>query len=394
MENTSKYSALAAGESSHPMDFLLTEEIEVGIPEEGEIRTGVVVEHLPGAILVDIGAKSEGIISGDELNSLTEEALEELAEGNEVQVYVLDPEDHHGNILLSYSRAAEANDWQTAERLQQNRSTHEGKIVGYNKGGLLVQVGMLRGFVPISQLGPARRINRKMAVPDQLRQFVGERIMTKVIEVDRARNRLILSERAASKEIREARRNTMMEDLEEGEVRTGRVVNLTSFGAFVDIGGIEGLVHLSELSWQRVNEPADVVKIGDEVEVYVLNVDKERQRIALSMKRLQTDPWSIVDEIYEVGQLLEANITKLTKFGAFARLLDEYELEGLIHISEMSEDRIQHPRDVVKLGQDVAVRVIRVDPEQRQLGLSIKQVASDRYMEADLAAALDDDSDI
>jgi small subunit ribosomal protein S1 len=186
----------------------------------------------------------------------------------------------------------------------------------------------------------------------------------------------------------------MMEDLEEGEVRTGRVVNLTSFGAFVDIGGIEGLVHLSELSWQRVNEPADVVKMGDEVEVYVLSVDKDRQRIALSMKRLQTDPWSIVDEIYEVGQLLEANITKLTKFGAFARLLDEYELEGLIHISEMSEDRIQHPRDVVRLGQDVAVRVIRVDPEQRQLGLSIKQVASDRFMEADLAAALDDDSDI
>jgi small subunit ribosomal protein S1 len=197
-----------------------------------------------------------------------------------------------------------------------------------------------------------------------------------------------MSERAAAKESRAARRANLLESLQEGEIREGAVVNLTDFGAFIDIGGIEGLVHLSEMSWKRISNPAELVQLGDKVQVYVLSIDQERQRIALSMKRLEADPWSIVDELYQAGQLTEATITKLTKFGAFARLNDEYELEGLIHISEMSEERVNHPRDVVKPGDVVTVRIIRVDPEQRQLGLSLKQVASDKFLEADLAAAM------
>jgi small subunit ribosomal protein S1 len=374
------------------MDFLLTEEIDVGIPEAGEIRPGVVVEHLPNAILIDIGAKSEGIIGPEEMGALDKEAYRALAVGNEVDVYIVDPEDAYGNIILSYARAAEVQDWTMAQSLHESRDTYEGRIVGCNKGGLLVQMGQLRGFVPVSQLGPSRRISRKSPAIDQLRPHVGQTMTVKVIEVDRSRNRLILSERAATKEIREAKREAIMDELEEGEIRTGKVVNLTHFGAFVDIGGIEGLVHLSELSWKRVENPADVVQLGDEVQVYVLDVDMDRQRIALSMKRLEQDPWTMVDELYHVGQLVEASVTKLTKFGAFARLKDDYELEGLIHISELAEDRVAHPRDVIKSGEDVAVRIIRVDPDQRQLGLSIKQVSSDQFMEADLAAAMDDDS--
>jgi small subunit ribosomal protein S1 len=220
---------------------------------------------------------------------------------------------------------------------------------------------------------------------DAFRSLVGQSLFAKVIEVDRERNRLILSEQAASKEVRQAKRAERLSAIREGEVFEGRVVNLADFGVFVDIGGIEGLVHVSELSWKRINSPTEILKKGDKVSVCVLGVDNERQRIALSIKRLQPDPWTMIDSLYQVGQLVEAEITRLTKFGAFARLSDEYELEGLIHISEMSEERVDHPRAVVKPSDRVMVRIIRIDPEQRQLGLSLKQVSSEKFLEADLA---------
>jgi small subunit ribosomal protein S1 len=216
---------------------------------------------------------------------------------------------------------------------------------------------------------------------------VGTPMMAKVIEVDRPRNRLIFSERAAEDEIREAKRAKFFDNVQEGDIFDGKVVNVTDYGAFVDIGGIEGLVHLSEISWQRIAKPSEKVQAGDEVKVAVLSIDHEKQRIALSMKQLEADPWSRISDHYQVGQLVEATITKLTKFGAFARLHDEYELEGLIHISELSENHIGHPREVVKPQDEVTVRVIRIDPEQRQLGLSLKQVASADFMDIDLAIA-------
>ena len=395
MENIAENSTDENRESEHPMDFLLNGDLELDLPKAGDIRKGEVVEHLKNAILIDIGAKSEGIISGGELDSLDEEALEQLAVGNEVNVYVVDPEDDEGNIILSYTRAAEEKDWEMVDELVKNGETYQGKVVGHNKGGLLVQVGQLRGFMPISQLANNRNFNRDRSTTDQLRVIVGKPITSKVIEVDRSRNRLILSERAAMKERRAEQRERLMNELQEGDVRPGRVVNLTDFGAFVDIGGIEGLVHISELSWKRINNPRDVLQLGQEVEVYVLDVDQERQRVALSLKRLETDPWTIVDQLYEEGQLVEATVTKLAQFGAFARIMDDYELEGLIHISEMSDDRVNHPREVLRPGQAVALRIIRVDPEQRQIGLSLKQVSSERYMDADLAMAMDsyDESD-
>lgn len=372
------------GAESHPMDFLL--DAELSLPSAGEIRTGWVVAHRNNEVLVDIGAKSEGVIENREVSSLDEEALEALAVGNEVQVYVVNPEDRNGNIILSYAKAAEEKDWIRAVELMESQDVCETKVLGFNRGGVLVGVGLIRGFVPNSQLRRDRNIGRDQQSKQRAMQsLVGKTIQTKVIEVDRDRNRLILSEQAARKEIREAKKAEILSSTQVGDVLEGRVVNLADFGAFVDIGGLEGLVHLSELSWKRVNNPAEVLSVGDTVQVSVISVDEDRQRIALSMKRLEPDPWTQIDKTYQEGQLIEAVITRLTKFGAFARLVDDYELEGLVHISELSEDRIEHPREVVKPSQKVMVRIIRIDPEQRQLGLSLKEVTSDKYIESDLA---------
>jgi small subunit ribosomal protein S1 len=225
-----------------------------------------------------------------------------------------------------------------------------------------------------------------------LANIVGETITAKVIEVDRGRNRLILSERAAMKEIRAAQRERVLENIEVGETLPGKIVNLADFGAFVDIGGIEGLVHLSELSWKRVDHPSEILNVGDDVEVYVINIDEERFRVGLSLKRLEPDPWTIIRSVYSEGELVEATVTNLTRYGAFARINDDYALEGLIHVSELAEEHVEHPQDIVRKGQVVAARIIRIDPEQRQLGLSLKQVASPKFMEADLAMAGDVES--
>jgi small subunit ribosomal protein S1 len=375
----------SSGDSSHPMDFLLDEELN--LPSAGEIRSGFVVTQRSNEILIDIGAKSEGLIDSREVGSLDQDALTYLAVGNEVMVYVVNAEDGNGNIILSYTKAKEEEDWVKAVDLMESQEVCECSVVGFNRGGVLVDVGLVRGFVPNSQLRRDRRIRRDDQPESQraMQSMIGEIIRAKIIEVNRERNRLILSELAASKEIREAQKAKLMAELSVGDVFDGRVVNLANFGAFVDIGGIEGLVHLSELSWKRVTKPSDVIQVGDTIKVSVLKIDNERQRIALSIKRLEADPWTLIDDEYQVGQLVEATITRLTKFGAFARLNDNNELEGLIHISEMAEDRVEHPRDIVSVDDNVMVRIIRVDSEQRQLGLSLKQVSSEKFLEADLA---------
>lgn len=389
MQNESNNGDLA-GFADHPMNFLLNDDQILGIPRAGDKRDGQVVAHRKNEILIDIGAKSEGIITSSEIAELDDEILDLLAVGNEVSVYVVDPDDRNGNIILSYRKAMEEADWLMVEQLLESEGVYQGNVSGSNRGGLLVNVGMLRGFVPSSHLKPERlRGGPRSENEIRLRSNIGDDISTKVIEVDRSRNRLILSERAAMKEARAVQLTRLMEELQEGDVCDGRVVNLADFGAFVDIGGAEGLVHLSELSWKRVNHPSQVLDIGDECQVYVLKVDKERNRIALSLKRLEPDPWTTIDDYYHDGDLLEATITKLTTFGAFARVNDENQLEGLIHISELSADHVEDPQEIVTRGEVVPVRVIRVDSERRQLGLSMKQVASVRYLESDLVLAED-----
>jgi small subunit ribosomal protein S1 len=363
------------------------------MPRRGEIREGVIARITPGEVLVDVGAKSEGVITGRELETLDAAMRQSLTVGQTVLVYVMDPEDRNGNIVLSLSRAKEEKDWRTAEALLASQEVYTGPIAGFNKGGLIVKIGNVRGFIPASQLSAARRRRSEGETPEQKwGRMVGETTQVKVIEVDRSRNRLILSERAAVKESREAQKDRLLSEIKVGEVRKGHVISLAEFGAFVDIGGADGLVHLSELSWKRVNHPNEILKVGQEVEVVVLNVDRERKRIGLSMKRREDDPWLAIQKKYQVGQLVAATITKLTKFGAFARIEGEDDIEGLIHISELAEGHIDHPKEVVAEGQNVTLRVVKVDAEKRRMGLSLKRVASSAYADTDweqVAASLD-----
>jgi small subunit ribosomal protein S1 len=359
------------------MAELLEQEYSFQRVKRGDIVRGTVVSVRVDEIMVDIGSKSEGIVKKQELDQLDQEVLDEINVGDEIPVYVLRSGDDDGNIFLSLSRALVEKDWENAKVLFDASETFTGDVAGYNKGGLIVNFGRIRGFVPGSQVFTPTSGGYK---EDRWVSLVGKELRLKIIELDRNRNRLILSERVAMEEWRQEQKETLLDSLTEGEVRHGRVTRLTQFGAFVDLGGADGLIHLSELSWTRVNHPKEVLQVGDEIDVYVLNVDRERQRIGLSIKRLQPEPWSGVLERYQVGDVVEAVVTKLAEFGAFARLSDD--IEGLIHISEVTEKNIAHPREVLQEGEQVSVRIIRIDPDRRRMGLSLKQAAGEQDWEA------------
>jgi small subunit ribosomal protein S1 len=363
-------------------DLLEDNGLDLDMPRQGDIRKGTVARVSESEILVSIGTKSEGVIPAREVDQIDPEAREELVVGNEITVYVVNPEDQTGNVVLSFVRALEEKDWLFAESLLASGETYDGNIVGFNKGGLIIPVGQLRGFVPASQVSLLRRIDSSGNTPEQRwGEMVDEPITVSVIEVDRERRRLILSERAALQETRESLKERLLDELSEGDVRTGRVTSLADFGAFVNIDGADGLVHLSEISWDRIEHPREVLTVGQEVEVKVIGVDRERKRIGLSIRQLQEDPWvQKVDSLKE-GQLIEGTITHLTKFGAFARL-DE-DLEGLIHISEISEQRVTHPKEVLHEGDVVTLRVIKIEPERHRIGLSLRKVDSPAYTDFD-----------
>lgn len=369
--------------NNQTMESLLKEQdLNVDLPQAGEIRTGVIASISPTQILVSIGAKSEGVVSGRELEQLTAEEREALVVGQEVHVYVINPEDANGNVVLSLKRAQEQISWDNVERLLSGDEVIESKIIGFNKGGLIAGVEGLRGFVPSSQISAMRRSQSTGDTPEQRWQkMIGQPITVRVIEVDRERRRLILSERAASTESRQSIKERVIEELEEGKVYTGRVTSLANFGAFININGADGLVHLSELSWEHIDHPREVLEVGQEIKVKVINVDREKKRIGLSVRALQEDPWRARVEKYSVGQLVEGVITRLTKFGAFARL--EGDIEGLIHISEIAEHRIEHPKEVLKEGEVKSLRVIRIDPDQHRIGLSLRKVDSAAFADKD-----------
>lgn len=373
-------------ENNHEtMESLMrSEDAGLEFPSQGEIRKGVIASISPTQILVSVGSKSEGVITGRELEQIPVAEREAFAVGQEIPVYVLDPEDKNGNIVLSYVRAREAMGWELVEAMQASGETYEGKIEGYNKGGLIVLVHGLRGFIPASQISLSRRNLAQGDTPDRWAKMIGEPISVRVIEVDRARRRLILSERAANPETRQSLKERVIEELQEGQVYTGRVTSVADFGAFVNVNGADGLVHLSEISWERIQHPSEVLSVGQEVKVKVISVDKEKKRIGLSIRALQGDPWHQKVENFKVGQLVEGTITRLTKFGAFARL--EGDIEGLIHISELSENRINHPKEAVKEGDVLTLRVICIDAEQRRIGLSLRKVDSGAYADLDMKA--------
>lgn len=349
----------------------------------GDIVAGTVVRVEPREILIDIGAKSEGVVAQKEMETMTPDALKKIQVGDRVLAFVLKSENRDGNVVLSLARAQMERDWRDAEELLKSEAIFEAQVAGFNKGGLIVRVGKVRGFVPATQLESTfkRRSEPQSETPEasesDLSALVGKKLRLKIIELDRERNRLILSERAAMRDWRKEQKERLMTELKEGDVRSGVVTSVTDFGAFVALGGVDGLIHLSELSWAKINHPRDLLQVGDKVDVKVLSVEKERQRIALSLKRLQAEPWTTVEERYQVGQLVTGTITKLASFGAFARLEDN--IEGLIHISELSDKRIQHPKEVVKEGETLTLRVIRIDPARRRLGLSLKRVADEDF---------------
>lgn len=370
-------SAQAAEEDS--LARLLQDYLPAPRLQRGQVVRGTVVRVNPDSIVVDVGAKCEGIVGSRELERLDRSLVEGLKPGDRVMAYIINADEPRGEISLSLVRARMEMDWEGACELMSKGEVIELEPIAANRGGLIVQLGRLRGFVPASQLSSSRCVPRisDPGCVQFLEQLVGQKIRVRVIEADREKNRLIFSERAAEMRARSADRSQMLASVHEGEVRTGRVSNLTSFGAFVDIGGVDGLVHLSELSWERVDHPSAVLRVGQEVRVLVLSVDRERQRIALSLKRLCPDPWTTVAERYAEGQLVECCITRLTKWGAFAAIVDDEAIEGLIHVSELCDQSSADPGEVVQPGQVVTLRVVRVDPERHRLALSLRRAMAD-----------------
>jgi small subunit ribosomal protein S1 len=369
--------------SNQTMESLLNEqELNIDLPQAGEIRKGHIASVGSSQVLVSIGAKSEGVVAGKELEQLSAEERSALEVGQEVYVFVISPEDSNGNVVLSLKRAQEQISWENVDKMLEENSAIDSKIIGFNKGGLIVAVEGLRAFVPSSQISAIRRMQSSGDTPEQRWQkMVGEPISVRVIEVDRERRRLIVSEKAASTESRQSIKERVLDELKEGEVYTGRVTSIANFGAFINVNGADGLVHLSEISWDHIEHPREALEVGQEVKVKVINIDREKKRIGLSIRVLQDDPWKSRLEKYSVGQLVQGVITRLTKFGAFARL--EGDVEGLIHISEISENRIEHPKEVLKEGDVKSLRVIRIDPEQHRIGLSLRKVDSAAFADKD-----------
>jgi len=348
-------------------------------PKRGDIRKGVILSIQPDEVIVDIGCKQEGVVQASELQRLEPELRDSLQVGREIPVYILRTREPEGHVLVSLHRAWLERDWLRAQELLEKDGYWEGEVIEYNKGGLVVPFGKIRGFIPASQItGFPRRLNPSERT-QRLSAMVGERLPLKVIEVNRRRQRLILSERAGRQAWQKETQTRLLNELHEGEIRQGVVSNISNFGVFVNLGGIEGLVHVSEMSWHRLRHPREMVRVGDEVKVYVLNVDRERGRIGLSFKRLHPDPWLLADEKYVTGQLVEGRVTKVADFGVFLRLDDG--IEGLIHLSELAEPTPDRPSEVVHEGDLLLARVIRIESWRRRMGLSLKRVLDSERVE-------------
>ena len=348
------------------------------MPQAGDIRTGVIVAITPQGLIIDLGLKRDGIVPQSDLAQLEPEEREALKVNDEVPVYVVQTEDPEA-LVVSIRLARLNQDWIEAEALLASGQIFEGEVIGYNKGGVIVPYGRIRGFVPISHLSDVTPGMGERRRQQRLARLRGEQIGVKIIEVDRQRHRLVMSQREAQKEWEEKKRGELMETLQPGDVRTGRVSGMRDFGAFVDLGGADGLVHISELSWHRIDHPREVVKLGDEVEVYVLGVDQESGRISLSRKKLLPNPWDTVAQRYNQNQLIEGRVTRILDYGAFAEI--EPGVEGLLHVSQLSRNPVEDPRAVVKEGEVHLLRVVSIDQKRQRIGLSLKAVTPTEQIE-------------
>ena len=360
----------------------LLDEMEFKSLRRGEIVEGMVMRADSEGIYLDIGHKEEGFIPPNEMRTLDSGQLEEINEGDSLIAFVIRPDSQDGPIL-SVDKARGEEGWRDIQKYMEADEAVEGKIIGFNRGGCILEVANVQGFVPMSQLVTISHDNFKQPVDDQSEagdstsedseesEFIGSSLTVKVLEVNRSRNRAIFSERSAMREQREAQKAALIEELHEGEIRKGRVTGISNFGAFVDLGGADGLIHISELSWGMVNSPEEIVTVGQELDVYVLRVDRDTMKIALSLRRMQPEPWDTIYDRYQVGDVVTATVTKLADFGAFARLEDS--IEGLIHVTELTNAVVTHPREVVAEGEAIKVKILRIEMERKRLGLSLKQ---------------------
>jgi small subunit ribosomal protein S1 len=356
---------------------------------EGEVVHGTVVRVDKDEVLVDIGYKSEGVIPVSELSiRRSVNPADEVGLGDEIDALVLTKEDAEGRLILSKKRARFELAWKTIETKAETGEPIVGKVIEVVKGGLILDLGV-RGFLPAS-LVDIRRVH-------DLDEFLGKELRAKVIELNRSRNNVVLSRRAVLEDERKEMRQAILDRLNPGDVVDGQISNIVDFGAFVDLDGMDGLIHISELSWRHVNHPSEVLEIGQEVKVKVLDIDRERQRISLGLKQTQSDPWQQVVEAYGEGDVVEGRVTKVVTFGAFVEILPG--VEGLVHISELAQHHVENPREVVSQGDVVNVKVIEIDADRRRLSLSLKRVEEGEPVQpradgAPLAANLDLSEDV
>jgi small subunit ribosomal protein S1 len=360
------------GDAAFTMQDWLDSSSDFKTLRRGEVVEGTIMGIQRDGVIVDLGAKSEGVIPSHEMHSLGADPLSKVAVGDKILVYVMQPEADQGQVMLSVDRARGERGWRVLQQRFEEGEAFDGEVTGFNKGGLLVHVEGVPAFVPLSQVVGVR--------PDQdgeggLASAVGKTLRLKVIEINRRRNRVILSERAALQEWRSQQKERLLAELKEGEIRKGRVSSVRSFGVFIDLGGADGLAHLSEVSWDRNKTPEEMYRVGDEVDVYVMKVDAETKKIALSLRRAQPEEWDLIVDKYQVGRVVPGMVTKLVTFGAFARI--EGPVEGLIHVSELVDRRIAHPKEVVREGDLLPLKIVRIERDRHRLGLSLREARDD-----------------
>ncbi len=370
---TSNAPQVAINDIGSAEDFLAAVDATIKYFDDGDIVTGTVVKVDHDEVLLDIGYKTEGVIPTRELSIKHDVDPNEVVEaGDEIDALVLTKEDKEGRLILSKKRAQYERAWGTIEELQKNDEPVTGTVIEVVKGGLILDIG-LRGFLPAS-LVEMRRVR-------DLEPYIGQELEAKIIELDKHRNNVVLSRRAYLEETQSAVRSDFLHQLQKGQVRKGVVSSIVNFGAFVDLGGVDGLVHVSELSWKHIDHPSEVVTVGDEVTVEVLDVDLDRERVSLSLKATQEDPWRVFARTHAVGQIVPGKVTKLVPFGAFVRV--EEGIEGLVHISELAQRHVEVPDQVVNVGEEVMVKVIDIDLDRRRISLSLKQADEDYSEEFD-----------
>lgn len=346
-------------------ELLLESSFAYAPPRRGEIRNAIILQIESREIIVDMGAKQDGIVPAQDIERLDPEVRNALAIGGEVPVYVLNPRDQDDNLIVSINMGLQQYDWEKARQLLTSEDVVQVYVTGHNRGGVLVRWNRLEGFIPSSHLVSVNLANER---GNNWTELATKPLGVKVIEVDQDRRRLIFSEREAQKEWRAQQKARLLAELKEGDIVKGVVTGLRDFGAFVNLGGADGLIHVSELAWHRVDHPRDVLKVGDEIDVYILTLDRDTNRIALSRKRLLNDPWEDADQRYHEGQLVEGTVTNVVDFGAFIAL--DNGLEGLLHLSEMGDGSLKEPYSYVKKGDRLNLRISHLEPDKRRVGFT------------------------